>query len=103
MAGNWKLVEFKFLPAWEPLMLAGKKTATCRYRMIGQPGDRFNAFNGFFEIVSVEQIQLSEVRDKWYLEEGCKSPDEFVEVWKKIYRRWDPLKLVYLHQFRRLN
>lgn len=100
---SWKLIEAKFLPAWKDKMLAGEKIATCRYRMLGQVGDRFSQYGANFEFTKIEQIQLSEVRDRFYKEEGCLSLEEFVEVWKKIYRRWDPLKLVYLHHFRRVT
>lgn len=103
MPETWNWLDVKFLPAWKEQMLGGKKTCTCRYRMLGQVGDRFQQYGAVFELTQIEQMTLIEVRDQFYKEEGVLSPDEFFDVWMKIYRRWDPLKLVYLHYFKRVK
>jgi len=40
----------------------------------------------------------------YYLDEGAKSPEEFIEVWNKLHPKgFDPDQVVYFHKFRELT
>lgn len=82
-------------------MLEGIKTATTRNRLYGIVGDTFEAFGMTFEIQSHERIELGQVAEKYYKEEGFSFPDQFINCWKEIHPRagWTPRKMVFLHRF----
>lgn len=95
-------VEIPFLPVWEPAMLDGTKTHTCRSKRYGAPGDRFQTFGATFELVTVRKVRLDLVRDSYWREEGCRSPEHFVEVWAGLHpgRGFVPTDQRWLHEFK---
>lgn len=98
-------IQIPFLPVWKTLMLNGVKTHTCRSKRYGAPGDRFRKFGATFELVFVEKASLQLVRDCYWQQEGCRSPEHFMQVWEEIHpgrgfvssdKRW-------LHEFRKVE
>jgi len=45
------------------------------------------------------------VANEYYLEEGCKTSSDFVEVWKQIHPRkgFQPSQMVWVHVFKRVK
>lgn len=97
-------IHLPFLPMFGPAMLADIKICTARTSRKGKPGDTFDAFGATFELLSVEDVALCEVRSLWR-EEGCRSPEHFQAVWNGIHPRtgYQPTQRVYLHRFKRLQ
>jgi len=64
----------------------------------------FEVFGTTFRITYVSQIFLWLVAKQWYQDEGCKSPEEFEQVWKALHPRrgFDPNQKVWLHRFVRV-
>jgi hypothetical protein len=91
----------KFRPMFAMPLLTGVKTCTSRTKKMGNPGDRFVAFGAEFELLSVEEKRLDEVRLLWK-EEGCQSEEHFKEVWKSIHPKvgYDDYQIVKLHTFK---
>jgi hypothetical protein len=54
-----------------------------------------------FKLLSVDLIRLEVVRDYYYRDEGCDSPDAFEEAWRTLHPRAGvrPEQLLYLHRF----
>ena len=97
-----RLIHIPFLDVWRAPMLGGTKTHTCRSKKYGEPGDRFRQFGALFELVSVEKLSLEIVRDGYWQEEGCRSPEHFVEVWESLHpgRGFVPSDQRWLHGFK---
>lgn len=83
----------------------GIKTATSRNKMYGMPGDTFvvNLSDGehTYRLKCVTKRPLLVVAKNNYREEGCKSPEEFAEVWIEIHphKGWTPYHQVWYHTF----
>ena len=94
----------KFRPMFERPLLEGIKTCTSRTKRMGEPGDRFVAFGAEFEVLSVEEKRLWEVRSLWK-EEGCASAEQFEQIWTSIHPRtgYLPYQIVKLHTFKRVQ
>ena len=82
-------------------MLTGKKTATSRTKMLGKPGDRFEAFGEWFQFFKVDRMMLGDVAKLFFHEEGFETKEDFLDCWAEIHPRakFDLTKPVYLHQF----
>jgi|GEM_PF-1861425 len=84
-------------------LLKTSKTATSRTRQYGNIGDTFQAGDKTFEITEVSKKSLRDIAQNHYLEEGAKSPEEFVDVWNSLHPKgFDPEQVVYFHKFREL-
>ena len=94
-----------FLPEWKEAMLSGRKTHTCRSKRYGDVGDRFTAFGEIFELVSVREATLEEVRDQYWYQEGCDSRAGFEEVWERIHpgRGFVASDVRWLHEFKKVE
>lgn len=77
-----------------------RKFCTSRSKIYGEEKDYFFVDGVKYIIKRIIRLPLWFVRDfLWYLE-GADSKEEFVEVWKSIYRgRFDENKEVYTHFF----
>lgn len=98
-------VKIPFKPRFKEPMLNGQKTWTSRTRRMGNIGDTFDAFGATFEIVEVSTMTLKQIADNYFREEGCRSVQDFVEVWRAIHPRKGsvPSQRVYVHVFRRIS
>jgi len=83
----------------------GNKSATSRNKKYGEIGDVFVVDGVKYELTAVCKVSLASIRDVCWDIEGCKSPDEFVEVWKDIHPRkgWNPDQKVWFHRFKKLE
>ena len=83
-------------------LLSGRKIWTSRNKKYGVTGDTFEIFNREFSIQDVRRMTLDEVSYN-YEDEGCKTRDEFIQVWKKIHPRkgWIPEQKVWVHVFKK--
>lgn len=98
-----RILSFPFAPAWREKMLQGQKICTSRTRPCGQPGDTFFQFGQEFTLTRVEQQPLEFVAVQLYEAEGCRSPREFMAIWRDLHPRrgWDPDQVVFVHHFQK--
>jgi len=80
-------VKIPFKERFREPMLNGQKTMTSRTKRYGQLGDTFDAFGTTFTIQGVFPTTLGNVAINLFKQEGCRSTEDFVEVWKKIHPR----------------
>jgi hypothetical protein len=85
--------------------LSGRKTGTSRNQKYGDTGDSFEIRGVLFEIIKTSRVTLEFVAKSKYREEGFNSPEEFINIWKKIHYKlgWTPDKLVWFHEYKRVN
>ena len=80
--------------------MAGRKSCTSRFRLLGEVGDWFRMGKKKYVIIRIDICDLGLVANYLYKEEGCNSPDEFWRVWKEIHpRRTNPKLTVWVHHF----
>lgn len=98
-------VRVPFKTQFRDMMLSGKKTMTSRTKRYGEVGDTFDGFGATFQITNVMRCSLLLVANEYYLEEGCNSDYDFVQLWKQIHPRkgFMPNQMVYVHTFEKLN
>ncbi len=85
-------------------LLLGSKTATSRTSQYGSIGDTFQAGDKSFELTDISRKNLWDISQNYYLDEGAKSPEEFIEVWNSLHPKgFDPEQVVYFHKFRELT
>jgi len=97
-------VRVPFKKEFKDVMLQGTKTMTSRTRKYSKTGDTFEAFGAAFRILYIIEMQLEEVVEHWY-EEGCRSKEEFVNVWNRIHplKGYDPEQWVWVHFFEKVK
>lgn len=97
-------VKISFLERFKDPLLSGEKTWTSRTKRYGKVGDTFDAFGATFEIQKVERSPLYYVASN-FEEEGCKSFEDFVELWSKIHYRkgYVPSQVVWVHVFKKVE
>jgi len=91
---------------WSRIRLKkGVKSATSRNKKYGDVGDRFIVDDVTYELTNIVKASLSSIRDVAYDVEGCKNPDEFVQIWCDIHPRkgWDDDQKVWFHRFKRIE
>lgn len=91
-----------FLAEMEAAAARGDKTTTARNHRQGRPGDRVITRNGLLlRFTEVEKVRLDTVRDHYWRDEGCSSPEDFERVWCGIHPRkgFVPDQMVWLHRF----
>lgn len=88
-----------FLPEFEPKILSGIKTMTCRSKRMGRPGDTFIAFGARYELTHVFRVVLAYIVSDAYIQEGCDSPNDLIAVWQKIHPKsgYEPDRIVWAH------
>ncbi|MCG2737746.1 MAG: hypothetical protein L6282_15285 [Candidatus Methanoperedenaceae archaeon] len=85
-------------------LLLGSKTATSRTSQYGKIGDTFQAGDKTFELTDVSRKSLEDIAQNHYLDEGAKSPEEFIRVWNSLHPKgFDPKQVVYFHKFKELT
>ena len=96
------LITIPFSDRFSGRLLDGTKTMTARNTRYGNPGDSFYAFGARFVLTKVERAELGVAKANWK-DEGCDSPEHFVQVWKELHPRrpFDPTHRVWLHHFER--
>ena len=94
-----------FFDYWNEKLLGDIKVCTSRVKQYGKVGDTFNWAGGVFEIVKIEKVKLSVVRDKYWKKEGCDSPEHFVKIWGNIHHKkgFVPDQIVWLHHFKKVS
>lgn len=98
-------IKLPFKPEMRELVLSGRKTATSRNKIYGNPDDTFDLDGITFEITDLERHHLRTVAWKLCAQEGFKDPIGFIEYWQKIHPRkgYVASQLVWVHFFRRIN
>ena len=94
------VVNIPFRPSFKDALVSGTKTCTARTKRYGAGGDRFLAFDQWFDLKSVTEEPLHVVADLWQ-QEGCTSREHFIEVWESIHpgTGYRPEQMVFLHRF----
>ena len=95
------IVKIPFRPAFREPLLSGVKRCTARTKRMGAGGDRFLAFDQWFDLKIVTEAPLHYVADLWR-QEGCTSREHFIEVWESMHpsRGYQPEQIVFLHWFK---
>lgn len=92
-----------FLPHFDDLIRIGAKTCTARNKKYGEPGDLLvnTRADIVLRLTEVGKVRLDVVRDHYWEDEGCASPQEFEEIWNQIHprKRFQPEQEVWLHRF----
>lgn len=93
-------VKIPFMARFEKPMLNFTKTWTSRTRVMGNIGDTFEAFGAEFVIDAVFQARLM-TSACHYIQEGCESYNDFVNVWNLIHprKKFNAETLVWVHTF----
>jgi hypothetical protein len=96
-------IEIPFKSRFKNVMLNETKIMTSRNRRYGEPGDEFDAFGATFKMKDIKQEKLEKVALYFFFEEGCESPADFIDIWKKLHPKkgWDPEQLVWVHEFKK--
>jgi hypothetical protein len=95
-----RMIKVSFQPEMKEAILSGNKSMTSRTFEMGV-GDVFKLGGQKFKITKVDQHRLRDVANKYYKQEGVDSPEEFVELWKKIHKgKYNPKQVVYTHTFK---
>ncbi len=92
-------VHIPFLPRFQEPLLSGVKTCTTRTSRLGLPGDEFVAFGAWFLIRSVEKVELGDVANNLFEQEGVSSSNDFITIWLELHRSFIPTTRVWLHRF----
>jgi hypothetical protein len=89
------------MPRFHGDIREGTKTRTFRSKRYGQPGDRLKTPCGVIKLLAVTRTTAAFVRDNHWQDEGCDSPEDFVQVWTIVHPRkgFDPDYKGYLHHF----
>lgn len=97
-------VKIPFRDGFKDVMLNGTKTMTCRSKAYGKAEDTFEAFGTKFVIIEVKKMKLGIVAFDHYKDEGCKSSDEFIEIWNEIHpwKGFQAETMVFAHRFERV-
>jgi len=97
-------VKIPFYERFRKPMLDDVKTWTTRTKWYGDIGDTFEIFEHEFEIVNRFKMPLNFVALHW-IDEGCDSREDFVQLWKKIHPRkgFVPNQEGKVHVFRRIS
>ena len=95
-------VYIPFQEQWQDKMLDGIKVCTTRTKAYGRWGDTFKAFGAIFVIIAVDKKTLEDVAENFFHQEGCVSPEEFINVWEGLHpiKKWVPKQVVWCHHFR---
>ena len=94
-------VKIPFLPQFKDPMLDGQKVMTTRSKKYGNIGDTFEAFGEEFIITSVFKLSLGHIAVMYHKEEGFKSKQDFIKLWKKLHPRvgYVPERIYWVHVF----
>lgn len=98
-------VSVKFRPCFKTPMLDGTKTMTSRTRALGKVGDQFEAFGATFQFTHIMRMELRFVLSDCFQQEGCKSVQELMNIWKDIHPTVGivPHQIVYAHIFKKVS
>lgn len=90
-----------FRPYFIKRIAGGTKRCTARNEKYGEVGDRLKTAAGTIELIEVARVPLEVVRDHYWTDEGCESPEDFERVWNAIHPRkgYVPDQQVWLHRF----
>ena len=88
---------------FKDVMLNGQKIMTSRTKRYGEVGDKFEAFGSIFVITDQHKNNLGDIALNFFIEEGCSSSADFMDVWKNLHPKkgWDPEQLVWVHKFQK--
>ena len=92
------LINLKFSPEMEELILQGKKCCTTRDEIKAESGDVFRVRNRLYRIVGI-QIDDYEFIDRYYNLDGFNSVDEYLDTIDKIYPEINPEGDMFIHFF----
>lgn len=96
-SNNWRWLYFR--KAFHDKIRTGVKTHTLRNQRI-PPGTRVACPVGLLEIVDVVKRTPAEVAVTRWREEGCESPEDFMDKFQSIQPDASPNEAQWLHVFR---
>jgi len=92
------LINLKFSPEMETLIMQGKKICTTRDEQKGEISDTFIVRDRLYRIVGIECDELEYI-EAWHLLEGFETPEQFVEMMMEFYPTLVSDDTLYLHWF----
>ena len=92
------LINLKFSPEMESLIMQGKKICTTRDEQKGEIGDTFTVRDRLYRIVGIEYDEIEYI-EAWHLLEGFETPEQFVEMMMEFYPTLVSDDTLYLHWF----
>ena len=97
-------VYIPFLEYWAGKMLGDVKTCTSRVRQYGKVGDYFKLFGATFEMTKIEKVRLDAVANKYHAQEGCDTPEKFMQIWANIHPKkgFVAEQEVFVHHFKKI-
>ena len=98
-------IKIPFRPRFKDPMLAETKVMTCRTKKYGEPGDSFEVFGARFTLTHVMRMPLGYVMSDCFIQEGCATQQELMEVWDQIHQKKGvvPEQIVWAHCFVRIT
>jgi len=99
------MVRLPFRSRFREPMRCNVKLMTCRTEKMASPGDRFEAFGAVFEVTHVMRMRLGYVASDCFLQEGCVSYQDFLDLWGRIHptKGFDPEQIVWAHCFKQVE
>lgn len=93
--------EVPFKEQFKKQLTNGEKTRTTRTEKIGDVGDEFQAFGMVFELTEVAKHPFKFIVASYYREEGFKTPEDFIMLWKKIHpKKYKDTDEFWCHKFK---
>lgn len=92
------LIDLKFSPEMEDLVIQGMKICTTRTERKGDVGDLFKVRDRWYRIVGIEADSFEYIQ-AWHLLEGFETPEEFGDKLMEYYPNLDCEDELYLHWF----
>jgi uncharacterized protein YqfB (UPF0267 family) len=93
-------IEIPFSNEMQEAVIQGRKICTTRKEAKGRAGDLFRVRGQLCRILSIQEIYLDVVSDVFFRCEGCESPDEFRDLWRRLHRgHYSGQKRYYVHFF----
>jgi ParB family chromosome partitioning protein len=93
--------EVPFKAQFKKQLANGEKTRTTRTEKIGEVGTEFKAYGMVFELMEVDKKPFKVIVASYYREEGFKTPEDFIMMWKTIHpKKYKDTDEFWCHKFK---
>jgi len=97
-------IEIPFSAKMRAAIADGRKCCTSRSVQKGEVGDLFVVAGRTYRIVDISPARLTYVRDQFFRQEGCESPEAFDTLWRSLHRgHFSADGTYYVHWFARVE
>jgi len=97
---HW-VIDFPFMRRFHDSMEKGIKTCTTRSRPYGRFGYKWQCGGRTYRTLGIVSLPLGYVARNLWAQEGCDSPEHFIEVWNEIhpFKEYNPNTKKMVHFF----